>query len=58
MLWPSIVSYLIIAGYYIQNIRYYKRNWINSDNPEFFMLLLTVKIVLWGLLLAGLLILH
>jgi len=58
MLWPSIVSYLIIAGYYIQNIRYYKRNWINSDDPEFFILLLTVKIVLWGLLLSGLLIFH
>ncbi len=58
MLWPSIVSYLIIAGYYIQNTRYYKRNWINSDDPESFMLLLTIKIVLWGLLLSGLLIFH
>jgi len=58
MLWPSIVSYFIIAGYYIQNIRYYKRNWINSDDPEFFILLLTVKVVLWGVLLSGLLILR
>lgn len=56
MLWPSITAYLIIAGYYIQNIRFYKRNWLNSDDPEFFMLLLTVKIVLWGFLLSGLLI--
>ena len=58
MLWPSIVSYLILAGYYIQNIRYYKRNWINSDDPKFFISVLTVKVFLWGLLLVGLLVLR
>jgi hypothetical protein len=56
MLWPSLTAYLIIAGYYIQNIRFYKRNRLNSENPEFFILLLTVKIVVWGFLLSGLLI--
>jgi hypothetical protein len=34
LLWPSIISYLILAGYYVQNVRYYKRNVLGSDDPE------------------------
>jgi hypothetical protein len=56
LLWPSIISYLILAGYYVQNVRYYKRNVLGSDDPEFFILMLSFKIVLWGLLFIGLLI--
>lgn len=54
LLLPSIFSYLIITGYYIQNIIYYKKNVIISDDPKFFILILTVKILLWGILLLGL----
>jgi hypothetical protein len=56
LFWPSIASYLILAGYYVQNIRYYRKNVLTQDDPQFFILLLTVKIVLWGVLLLGLLV--
>jgi hypothetical protein len=57
LLWPSIASYLILAGYYVQNIRYYKKNVLTSDDPRFFILMLTFKVGIWGVLLLGLLVL-
>ena len=56
-LWPSVVSYFILAGYYIKNTGYYRKNVLGSDDPKFFILMLTFKIILWGLLLIGLFIL-
>ena len=56
LIWPSGLSYLILVGYYIQNTRYYKKNVLTSEDPQFFLLLLTLKIVLWGALLVGLVI--
>ena len=55
--WPSIASYSIIAGYYLRNVRLYKNEALVSDDPGFFISLLTFKIVLWGVIMLGLLIL-
>lgn len=57
LFWPSIASYLVLAGYYIQNIRYYRKNVLIQDDPQLFILVLTVKIVLWGVLLLWLIVL-
>jgi len=57
LFWPSIASYIVLAGYYIQNVIYYRKNVLTQDDPQFFILVLTVKIVLWGVLLVGLIVL-
>jgi hypothetical protein len=54
MLWPSILSFLIIAAYYVLNLVKYWKNTLSSDDPKFFISLLTVKIALWGGLLVAL----
>ena len=51
MLWPSIISYGIITGYYVQILSYYRRKVLFSDNPKFFILILGFKILLWGIIL-------
>lgn len=48
-------AYAIITAYYFQNIRYYRKNLLASENPKFFIGFLTFKIVTWGLILAILL---
>jgi hypothetical protein len=52
--WPSILSFLIIAAYYVLNLAKYWKNRLPSDDPKFFISLLTTKIVLWGGLLVAL----
>lgn len=54
MLWPSILSFLIIAAYYVLNLAKYRKNRLSSDDPKFFISLLTIKTVLWGCLLVAL----
>ena len=52
---PSMFAYGIITAYYFQNIRYYRKNLLSSENPGFFIGFLTFKIVTWGIILAILL---
>jgi len=56
LLWPSILSFLIIAAYYVLNLAKYWKNSLSSDDPKFFIYLLTVKMALWGGLLVALII--
>lgn len=54
--WPSVVSYLIIAGYYVYNVWLFKKKLLFSADDQFFIGILTVKIIVWGMILGGLLI--
>lgn len=56
LIWPSAGAYTIIAAYYLLNLRYYAKKRLVFDDPGFFIFVLTVKIILWGLVLLGLLI--
>lgn len=52
---PSVMSYSIITGYYIFNVILYRKRLLESENPGFFIAILSVKVVLWGVLLGLLL---
>jgi len=56
LIWPSVGAYSIITAYYLLNLRYYVKKTLVFDDPTFFISVLTVKILLWGMVLLGLLI--
>ena len=55
LIWPSATSYAILTAYYVQIIARYRQIAREKDDPKFFISFLTLKIVLWGILLIALL---
>ena len=49
---PSLCAYIIILAYYLYNLRRYFTTGLNTTNDAFFIRYLSLKIILWGLLLA------
>lgn len=48
----SLAAYVIILAYYLYNLRRYFTTGLNTKNDPFFIRYLSLKIILWGLLLA------
>ncbi len=51
IMWASVLSFIIITGYYFYNLAIYMRKKLVSEDPDFFIGILTVKILIWGCLL-------
>jgi len=51
--WASILSYTILLAYYLWNRKLFDRSTLNQKrNLSFFMSFLTTKIVMWGCIVA------
>ncbi|HLD29861.1 MAG TPA: hypothetical protein VJC03_05925 [bacterium] len=53
MIWPSVLAYMILWGYYRYNRHMYRINKIDAVDIIFFIRYLALKIYAWGILLAG-----
>ena len=57
-IWPSLISYIIVTGYYVKIFSYYRRGILStlSHDPKFIISILSIKVFLWGILLFALII--
>jgi hypothetical protein len=52
--WPSLISYIILAGYYVYNVSCYRKRILPSHDPKFYMSILSIKVFLWSVFLLAL----
>ena len=53
----SIIAYFVLFAYYIKNLKLYKNKELKVQDPDFFILFLTAKIIAWTAILIALVLL-